>query len=421
MDKCIICRKDKDNMSDEHVIPDSIGGYYHIYNVCRDCNSHLGTKVDALLINDKITQFYRNAKSIKGKKGHIPNPLSDIFTDVSDSRQKMTFKRSTDNELLPYIIQSNEVIRNDEGVIEKITISLDEGEAKKVEVELDKILRRNKLTREQIAGVTVEKRVVSSSFKTTWSLNLNSIKLSILKIAYEYAVDKIPGYIDDPSALKISQILFDADIEKAAKFVNVGSGLDNNILEPFESFIDFDKNRHFLILTDNKKSLFCLVMLKDTFAFGISLSKRKYIKFEESLIGVNDVDNKSFETHKMIDVLSENQGNVELEFFNGNESLKDIEPDFKAYAHEVNRLLQINERDYIPLYDCSRTCVSYLHEVLDFTGRDGHALDKITSIGSVSRLKIRNHTQELYVKSANTMKFHKVTCVSMTQTWKKRL
>lgn len=29
---CIICRKDEQEMSDEHVIPEAIGGYYHIYS-----------------------------------------------------------------------------------------------------------------------------------------------------------------------------------------------------------------------------------------------------------------------------------------------------------------------------------------------------------------------------------------------------
>lgn len=34
---CIICHKDNVVLSDEHVILETIGGYYHIYNVCKDC------------------------------------------------------------------------------------------------------------------------------------------------------------------------------------------------------------------------------------------------------------------------------------------------------------------------------------------------------------------------------------------------
>ena len=43
---CIICHQDNQELSDEHVIPEAIGGYYHIYNVCKDCNSKLGDHVD---------------------------------------------------------------------------------------------------------------------------------------------------------------------------------------------------------------------------------------------------------------------------------------------------------------------------------------------------------------------------------------
>lgn len=47
---CIICHQDNQELSDEHVIPEAIGGYYHIYNVCKDCNSKLGDHVDNLLL-----------------------------------------------------------------------------------------------------------------------------------------------------------------------------------------------------------------------------------------------------------------------------------------------------------------------------------------------------------------------------------
>lgn len=67
MTTCIICRLEKDNMSDEHVIPDSLGGYYHVHTVCRDCNSLLGTKVDTHLINNKFGELYRSRYNLKGK------------------------------------------------------------------------------------------------------------------------------------------------------------------------------------------------------------------------------------------------------------------------------------------------------------------------------------------------------------------
>jgi len=59
MDTCIICRKETNDFSDEHVIPDSLGGYYHIYSVCKTCNSDLGSNVDSDLVNHKFSDFQR--------------------------------------------------------------------------------------------------------------------------------------------------------------------------------------------------------------------------------------------------------------------------------------------------------------------------------------------------------------------------
>ena len=47
METCIICWQPQCEFSDEHVIPEALGGYYHIRNVCKKCNSHLGSHVDA--------------------------------------------------------------------------------------------------------------------------------------------------------------------------------------------------------------------------------------------------------------------------------------------------------------------------------------------------------------------------------------
>ena len=72
---CIICHQDNQELSDEHVIPEAIGGYYHIYNVCKDCNSKLGDHVDNLLLNHWFIKAARHEKGFKGYKGYIPNPL----------------------------------------------------------------------------------------------------------------------------------------------------------------------------------------------------------------------------------------------------------------------------------------------------------------------------------------------------------
>lgn len=83
MKKCIICGKPeskfgKDNLwSEEHIIPDALGGKIKITDCCKKCNSLLGKKVDANFINYKMTEFIRCKLKIKGKNG-VPNPINQL-------------------------------------------------------------------------------------------------------------------------------------------------------------------------------------------------------------------------------------------------------------------------------------------------------------------------------------------------------
>lgn len=66
---CIICRKGNVIRSDEHIIPMSLGGYMHTWNVCKSCNSKLGQNVDPLLTNHYLIQWERYFHKLKGESG----------------------------------------------------------------------------------------------------------------------------------------------------------------------------------------------------------------------------------------------------------------------------------------------------------------------------------------------------------------
>ena len=68
-DKCIICEQIKE-MSTEHVIPFSIGGNITLDNVCKDCNSKLGTKIDCQLTDDPFVLCLRNRYNIKDRNNN---------------------------------------------------------------------------------------------------------------------------------------------------------------------------------------------------------------------------------------------------------------------------------------------------------------------------------------------------------------
>lgn len=104
MKQCIFCGqlKEDSEFNKEHIILDSLGGKGSediCKNVCISCNSSLGTRVDACLINHEITKHIRYSLKIKGRNG-VPNPFKNmkvnydntIFTGElqTDSRGNLT-------------------------------------------------------------------------------------------------------------------------------------------------------------------------------------------------------------------------------------------------------------------------------------------------------------------------------------------
>lgn len=110
--KCFICRRNFDNKdvirSDEHVIPDALGGRYHTYNVCKECNSFLGQHIDAPLVNHHWAKLFRLVNKISGKKKIYPNPFgTEGKVKIEDEELKVNIcidkAGNIDIKLLPYL------------------------------------------------------------------------------------------------------------------------------------------------------------------------------------------------------------------------------------------------------------------------------------------------------------------------------
>jgi hypothetical protein len=231
MKQCIICRKEKNEVdfSDEHVIPDSINGYYHIYTVCSVCNSNLGRSVDSKLLNHKFIEFQREALKIKGKSGQIPNPFEGTHTLSDDSQQKVITSFNDKGELIPKLIPKLQFSKEDNGT-SKISLTLDKRDLNQKDKIIKKILKRNGI---DINKVKVEEKQIEHSIqpqvKMQMQIDVKDFKIGILKIAYEFTVDSICSYFNDPMATTISNILEIAalsEMEKSIMFF--GDGLTPN-------------------------------------------------------------------------------------------------------------------------------------------------------------------------------------------------
>lgn len=89
MKQCIFCmnKKEDNEFNREHIILEALGGKGDediCFNVCTSCNSSLGTRVDASLLNQNITKYVRFILGIKGKNG-IPNPFKGIELTYADT------------------------------------------------------------------------------------------------------------------------------------------------------------------------------------------------------------------------------------------------------------------------------------------------------------------------------------------------
>ena len=247
MKKCIICRKEKEQkeFSDEHVIPDSIGGYYHIYTVCKTCNSEMGSKVDSKLVNHYFTSFLRYELNIKGKTGDIPNPFNGTHILENDKETKIKLLLDENGIPKPYLLPK--IKTTTKGNIKRIDISVDKNDKNKIPDIIKKIQKREKINQDTQINTEEEPTFIEfiPNIKMQKQLDIREFKIALLKIAYEYAVDSIDGYFEDAQAKIISKFLLETDFNKIDNFF-IGSGFEKEIIKPLENLFDFEKKKTFI-------------------------------------------------------------------------------------------------------------------------------------------------------------------------------
>lgn len=313
MENCIICREKTNDFSDEHVIPDSLGGYYHIYTVCKQCNSDLGSNVDSALVSHKFSDFQRYLMGIKGKSGKIPNPFSGTHSFTNNSDKKVQVRLGEDRKTVPYVIPSVNQNRNN-GVVDSVDIVVDATDEHKLDEIIMKTAKRIGVPYERIS--VGEKRVQSTpcpEVHIPLSIDLHDFKLGLLKIAYEFAVDSIVKYYDDPMAIDISKVLHSANHERSTDFVKIGNGFQHEVMEPFESLLNFESEKHYLILVELNESLVCFVKLHKLFTVGVVLSENGYLD-ENFIVGINDIVGKSFSKIDGFELIEQTHSKPELRF-----------------------------------------------------------------------------------------------------------
>ncbi len=128
---------------------------------------------------------------------------------------------------------------------------------------------------------------------TMMVIDIKKYKISLLKIAYEFAVDNIPDYYNDNMAILISQILYKADFEAINDSFFVDLGFDKNLFQGI-SFINTTSQNYYLFLIGHESyGTVCFIRLSTLFNVRVIVSNKNYLK-ANFILGVNDFQQQKF-------------------------------------------------------------------------------------------------------------------------------
>ncbi len=199
-DFCIICGQKFDDSivpSLEHIIPEALGNEKLTTEcVCRKCNNNLGSNVDCYLTDYIIVKFLRSQKLDKDKDIQLFD--SNLVDDKGDTY----LIRDNKPEIVPKI----EIDKESKHVhMEVSSLSDAKKHARRI------LKRRFKLSEDEINGILEDperfivgdtQSIKVEALKQDATIDFARFKLAVLKIAYEYATEKIgDSYTSDPVAI----------------------------------------------------------------------------------------------------------------------------------------------------------------------------------------------------------------------------
>lgn len=275
--KCIICNKETIS-SEEHIIPEALGNKDFITSdVCKECNSKLGEKIDYHLTNCFHFKLCRKKYNLLGKK----NKSIHLFPSKLKDTNNITYLVKND---IPEIIP-NLKIDNDSNIIQ-ITAS-NEDSAKTA---LKNYLKKRKFKPEQIKKylntMHFEKKSVKLvSFEYTEEIHKNFL-LAIIKIAYEIAC-KFFGdkYNNDDIAKFIQKMLYNEIYNKATTFNNIMTVLPilkkNMYTSIFEN-TSFPLMHLCVLHTTEDNMLICDLVFFKEYYYSVLLSKNAKLYIENN-------------------------------------------------------------------------------------------------------------------------------------------
>lgn len=214
--KCIFCGN-ADNLTDEHIVPEGIGGALTIKAVCKTCNDRMGSDFEGPTINTSLFEALRYVHGITGKRTKPLNPLRGLGTLPNGFKVRFT------DALSPHLIPDKKEEQLPDGSV-KLSLTLDASDEKDLERILTKMIRR--YYRKQSAAMGTqdyEARIAEAvrqaqaelkigrfpgPIKMQSSVDLAALRLTYLKIAYETCWHHFGDrYLQDAVAMRLCEAI----------------------------------------------------------------------------------------------------------------------------------------------------------------------------------------------------------------------
>ena len=291
--KCIFCEKseaefDKDNRwTEEHIVPEALGNEsLKLFNVCKNCNSGLGTYVDNYFVNHMFLKIIRQNLGLKGQSGEVPNAFKE-GKDKEGHRIRVDEKYHPTT--VPYIEQNGDRVR---------VVASSKKEAKEmIQKKLSRMKMPENVIQEALDKVDeMETHFSHPEIQYDATVEFNRFFLEALKIAFEYAVYKFgDNYLKDSRAIEIQEHLKNAIEGKMKKECTEFPGvslLHERIRESLQSVCKL--NCHMLMLhPDAENNLIAEVILfmEPALSFSVLVSNdaKQFYNSKEALVDIIDI------------------------------------------------------------------------------------------------------------------------------------
>jgi hypothetical protein len=218
---CIFCLQERAS-SLEHVFPLAIGGTVTTDRVCQECNSTLGTRVDAALSDFLPIRARRAELRLAGNSGRPPAWYEIFLGDAtvigqSANRIQTTFDEATGKLDHRQLYHATDVIAADGSKQRRITIDARDKD------QISKIIQRERkrhglppLSDEELkiaAGDFETKEVKNPVVQLSIDASFAFLRHAMMKIAYELAFLWLgEAYLQDPIADALRTAILDPDV-----------------------------------------------------------------------------------------------------------------------------------------------------------------------------------------------------------------